>query len=91
MKITWTNKALSDVERLYEFLVPKNKTIAIQTMQTLIAAPKRLLNNPRIGKKLEEFAPREVRRILVGNYEMRYEIRKTTIYILRLWHTKENR
>jgi hypothetical protein len=28
--------------------------------------------NPRIGEKLEEFEPREVRRILVGHYEMRY-------------------
>jgi hypothetical protein len=40
---------------------------------------------------LEEFEPREVRRILVGKYEMRYEIQESTIYILRLWHTREDR
>ncbi|MDA8152667.1 MAG: hypothetical protein M0003_08110 [Acidithiobacillus sp.] len=27
----------------------------------------------------------------VGHYEMRYEIQKSTIYVLRLWHTREDR
>lgn len=50
----------------------------------------RLVEQPRIGERLDEFEAREVRRILVGKYEMRYEIRETTIYILRLWHTRED-
>ncbi|MGD9811986.1 MAG: type II toxin-antitoxin system RelE/ParE family toxin [Sphingobium sp.] len=37
------------------------------------------------------YKPREVRRIIVGNYEMRYEIAAGTIFILRLWHCRENR
>ncbi len=48
-----------------------------------------LLVNPRIGGKLEEFEPREVRRILAGHYEMRYEIQESTIYVLRLWHARQ--
>ena len=55
------------------------------------AAPGRLMDHPRIGEQLHEFEPREVRRILVGHYEMRYEIRRSDIYILRLWHTREDR
>jgi plasmid stabilization system protein ParE len=50
-----------------------------------------LLANPRIGERLDEFKPREVRRILVGHYEVRYEIQDLTIYVLRLWHTREDR
>jgi len=60
-------------------------------VQSLTTAPAKLLAQPRIGEKLEEFDPREVRRILVGRYEMRYEIQQSTIYILRLWHTREER
>jgi plasmid stabilization system protein ParE len=60
-------------------------------VQSLAAAPASLLANPRIGERLEEFAPREVRRILVGHYEIRYEIQDSTIYVLRLWHTRESR
>jgi plasmid stabilization system protein ParE len=91
MELKWTSKALSDLARLYEFLAPVNRRAAARTVQSLAAAPARLLDHPRIGEKLEEFNPREVRRILVGHYEMRYEIQGNTIYVLRLWHTRENR
>ena len=39
-------------------------------------------DTPRIGEK--EFGPREVRRILVGHYEMRHEIRESTPCVLRV-------
>lgn len=91
MKLKWTGKALSDLSRLHEFLAPANRIAAARTVQSLAGAPVKLLANPRIGKRLEEFEPREVRRILVGHYEMRYEIQASTIYVLRLWHTREDR
>ena len=91
MALKWTDKAVSDMTRLYEFLAPVNREAAARTVQALTAAPTSVLTNPRIGEKLEEFDPREVRRILVGHYEMRYEIQESTIYVLRLWHTREDR
>lgn len=91
MELKWTSKALSDLTRLYEFLASANKGAAARTVQSLTAAPTSLLTNPRIGESLEEFEPREVRRILVGHYEMRYEIQESTIYVLRLLHTREDR
>ena len=91
MKLAWTRKALFDLARLHEFLATINPQAAARTVQSLTAAPARLLENPRIGEKLDEFAPREVRRILVGRYEMRYEIQESTLYVLRLWHTREDR
>jgi plasmid stabilization system protein ParE len=91
MELKWTSKALSDLTRLYDFLSAVNQQAAAHTVQTLAAAPANLLANPRIGEKLEEFEPREVRRIFVGQYEMRYEIQHSIIYVLRLWHTREER
>lgn len=91
MKIQWTSKALSDLVRLHEFLVIKDKLAAARTVQSLSASPERLLDQARIGEKLEEFELREVRRIIVGRYEMRYEIQESIIYVLRIWHTREDR
>ena len=91
MNLKWTSKALSDVARLYDFLATVNKPAAARVVQALTASPTSLLENPRIGEKLEEFDPREVRRILNGDYEIRYEIQESTIYVLRLWHIRENR
>ena len=91
MELKWTGKAISDVTRLYTFLASVNQAAAVRTVQSLTSAPTSLLANPRLGESLEEFEPREVRRILVAYYEIRYEIQKSTIYVLRLWHTRENR
>ena len=66
MELKWTSKALSDLTRLYDFLTPVNQPAAAHTVQVLAAAPAGLRGNPRIGEKLDEFDPREVRRILVG-------------------------
>jgi len=71
--------------------VPVNKLAAARAVKALSSAPAILLANPRIGEKLDEFDPREVRRILAGKYEIRYEIQDSTIYVLRLWHTREDR
>ena len=91
MEIKWTAKALSDLSRLYDFLSPVNKRAAARAVRSLAAAPARLLEHPRLGERLERYDPREVRRILVGHYEMRYEIQGSTIYISRVWHTREDR
>lgn len=91
MELKWTGKALSDLARLYEFLAPVSQPAAARIVQSLTAAPARLLANPRIGERLEEFELREVRRILAGHYEMRYEIQESIVYVLRLWHTREER
>ncbi|MEK7246727.1 MAG: type II toxin-antitoxin system RelE/ParE family toxin [Pseudomonadota bacterium] len=91
MELKWTRKALSDLARLYGFLALVNKQAAARTVRSLAAAPAGLLAHPRIGEKLDEFEPRDVRRILAGPYEIRYEILKSTLYVLRLWHTREER
>lgn len=91
MELKWTSKALSVTARLYEFLAAANQPAAARTVQQLTAAPTALLANPRIGERLEEFEPRDVRRIQIGRYEVRYEIANSTIYLLRLWHTREDR
>lgn len=91
MQLKWTSKALSDLSRLYEFLAPINQPAAARAIQTLTNAPTILLKTPRIGEQLFQFEPREVRKIVVGNYEIRYEIQANIIYVMRLWHTRENR
>ena len=91
MELKWTSKALSDLARLYEFLAPVNKPAAAKAVQALTKASAILPTTPPFGEQLFQFEPREVRRILVGQYEIRYEIQSTIIYVLRLWHTREDR
>ncbi len=91
MKIQWTSKALGDLNRLYALLAPSNQKVAAKTVQSLTAAPQKIIEQPRIGEQLDEFEGREVRRLLIGRYEIRYELTLQAVYILRIWHTREAR
>ncbi len=79
MELKWTSKALSDLSRLFDFLVLASKPAAARTVQSLTQAPVILLTHPRMGEQLFQFEPREVRRIFAGEYEIRYEINGQTI------------
>lgn len=91
MAIRWTSKAHSDLVRLHEFLHPVNPQAAAKAVRQLVAGVKRIPTHPRLGVRLREFAPREVRRVLVGDYEVRYELVEKDVIVLRLFHTREDR
>lgn len=92
MRIRWSFAARSDLVRLRDFLKPVNPPAAARVARSLQSAPARLLlDNPRLGVRLDAIASREVRRLFVDDYELRYEIQGDTIIVVRLWHTKEDR
>ena len=91
VKVAWTRRAVEDLGRLHEFLKVVNPTAAAKVLQNLVKAPNALIGNPRMGERIEAFESREIRRLLVARYELRYEIKDATLYILRIWHTREER
>jgi plasmid stabilization system protein ParE len=91
MIIRWTGRALADLQRLHQFLVPVAPDAADNVVRMLINASHRLLEFPRIGSRLERFSPLEVRRIIVGKYELRYVITGKEVNILRIFHSREDR
>jgi plasmid stabilization system protein ParE len=91
MRIVWSDEAISDLGRLYDFLAAVNPSASEKVVSALTTAPERLIKRPRLGERIERYLPREVRRLIVGRYEMRYEVSPTAILILRLWHTREDR
>ena len=89
--LKWTRKAHSDLVRLYDFLEPANPVAAARIVRHLVAGAKRIPAHPRLGVQMPEFAPREVRKLLVADYEIRYELTDTDAFILRIFHTREDR
>jgi len=87
----WTASARADLVRLYEFLEPVNPRAAALCVRQIAAGAKRISALPRLGQRLREFAPREVRRILIGDYEIRYELAGRDVFVLRIFHTREDR
>ncbi len=89
--LKWTGKAHASLVRLYEFLASVNPAAAARVVQHLVAGAKRIPAHPRLGVQMPEFAPREVRKVFVGDYEIRYELTDADAFILRIFHAREDR
>ena len=91
MALRWTTSARADLVRLYEFLEPVNSRAAALAVRHIVAGVKRIPARPRLGQRLRQFAGREVRRLLIGDYEIRYELAGQDVFLLRIFHTREDR
>lgn len=91
MALKWTSKAYSDLVRLHEFLNPVDSRAALRVVRQLVAGAKRIPAHPRLGVRMPEFDPREVRKVLIGDYEIRYEVTDIDVFVLRIFHTREDR
>lgn len=91
MKVRWTRDGYADLERVVAFLASRSRAARVSAVEDLTDAPSHLVVHPRLGVRLEDFDPREVRRLIVGEYELRYEIAHDTIVVLRIFHGLENR
>ena len=85
------NQCPSRSDSLHDFLAPVNKSAAKKAVKQLVDEAKLLRSHPLLGVEFDAYAPRNVRRLVIGDYEVRYEVTETVLYVLRLWHTKEDR
>jgi plasmid stabilization system protein ParE len=89
--LRWTIAAYADLRRIHDFLAPVNAGAAARSVRAVIGRVKRIPAQPRLGERLAGFGDREVRRVLVKHYEVRYEIRGSDICVLRVFHAREDR
>jgi plasmid stabilization system protein ParE len=89
--LRWTTSARTDLVRLHEFLATANPRAAALAVRHIVAGARRIPAHPRLGLRLREFTGREVRRLLIGDYEIRYEIARKELFVLRIFHTREDR
>ncbi|EHM7798314.1 type II toxin-antitoxin system RelE/ParE family toxin [Salmonella enterica subsp. enterica serovar Virchow] len=91
MEIYWTLKAQDDLERIYRFALQYSRQHADDVLDRLITGCADLTAHPAIGVQQTRYEPRQVRKVLFDDYAVHYELRDNDIYIVDLWHTKEER
>jgi plasmid stabilization system protein ParE len=91
MGLRWATSANRDLVRLHAFLAPVDPTAATRAVKRIMSGVKHIARHPHIGVRLDEFAPREVRKLVVGDYEIRYEVARADLFILRVSHVFEDR
>ena len=91
MKIQYLPEAIEDLIRLRAFIEIKNPNAASRIAKSLKKGISQLKAYPYLGIEVELAPdPKMIRDLYIGNYVARYLIYTKDIYILRVWHQKEN-
>ena len=75
--------------RLRDLIAEKNPAAAQRISQRLLTSIRRLVDQPEMGVTIEELPG--TRDLVIGDYVVRYLPVEGEIYILRIWHGRENR
>ena len=91
MKIQYSPEAINDLHRVVEFVESENPYAARRIAVDLQEGMAKLAPFPPIGLPvLKAPDPESIRDLYISNYTVRYLLNQDTIYILRVWHTKES-
>lgn len=91
MKVKYSPESIGDLQRIVEFVENKNPYAARRIAIDLQEGVEKLKQFPLIGLPvLMASEPEQLRDLYVGDYTLRYLITDEVIYILRIWHGKEN-
>jgi plasmid stabilization system protein ParE len=91
-RLKWSQPALLDIARLYQFLAPKSPDAATRAIKTIRQGVKALARHPEIGRPVEEMSP-EFREWVIefgsGAYIALYHYDGKEVVILAVRHGRE--
>ena len=92
MRIFYSPEAIEDLKRLREFIEPKNPPAAQRAAESIMKGIGQLHEFPLIGTEVRSAPdPSKIRDLVIGKYIARYLVGRTDVYVLRIWHHRENR
>jgi plasmid stabilization system protein ParE len=91
MRVRYSPESIDDLQRLVAFIEAKNPFAARRLAIDLQEGIEKLKQFPNIGLPvLKSYDPEQTRDLYLGHYTVRYLIAADTLYVLRVWHGKEN-
>ena len=91
MKVRYSPESIEDLQRVVEFVENKNPYAARRVAIDLQEGVQKLKEFPLIGLPVSKASdPERIRDLYISQYAVRYLVTDEVIYILRIWHGKEN-
>lgn len=90
-RVLWSESALDRAAELFDFIAEENPAAATRVIQDLFDRVEAVCEHPRLGRRLSEHVDDSVRRLVIGNYVVVYQIEETSqvITILGVRHSRE--
>lgn len=91
MDIQFTPESLDDLDRLRQFLMEAGAPYAKRMANDIVQSLQNLQLFPRLGLPVQRAPdPDVIRDLYIDKYCVRYLITTEVIYILRVWHGRED-
>lgn len=92
MILDYSPESVQDLSRLRNFIALHNPNSARKISVKLLKSIKMLIDFPLLGKPVMRASnPEKIRDLFTAQYVVRYLIYEQQIYILRIWHQREDR
>lgn len=90
-KVVWRERALADIDRLYDFLFSKNERAATKAARVILQSSSLLEESPRSGRPMADGTRRRELFISFGAsyYVLRYFLSGDILVIVRVWHGRD--
>jgi toxin ParE1/3/4 len=85
-KVTWARPALEDLEQIADYIAVDSKYYAAAFVQDIRDAARSLRQVARRGRIVPELSDPTIRELLIGNYRLLYQLRKSEVLVLALIH-----
>ncbi len=83
--IYWTDRALSDLEAVADYISRDNPRAAERWVLKLVSAAESAAAAPRAGRRVPEIAREDVREVLLRSYRIVYCVKSKRIEILTVF------
>ena len=91
MNLAFTDEAMEDLEEIRLFLIEAEVANYREIVNDLIACTEKLLIFPGLGVPVVDApASDDIRDYFHKKHVLRYQITVDVIFVLRIWHQKEN-
>jgi toxin ParE1/3/4 len=88
VKIVWTEVAITDLKEIFDYISNDSSRYATITTQKIYQRAQEIIDNPNLGRVVQEFREKFVRELIEGNYRIIYRIKsELQVDILRVFHS----
>ena len=85
--VRWSDRALVDLERIFEHIAKDNSIAAERWVDALQDATARLARFPGSGRVVPETNRPDVREVIKGNYRVVYQVISTSVVIATVFES----
>jgi len=80
-KIRWTDKAVNNLESIFDYIAHDSKAYAAQFVKSLIVSTKKLEAMPQCGRSVPELHDHKLREVIYRDYRIVYRIDSVKDYV----------